>query len=243
MLGLSVVVAIASDAGGGLIGVGLIVVRMGLYLAGAIAIGMWLIPGLIRRTDNWPISQGVIAFTFTMCLLYGWAAEVVGGMAAITGAFVAGLMFGRSPLKSRIESGISTLAYGLFVPIFFINVGLSANARELTGENLWLVVTMIVVAVVSKILGAGLGARLSGFTNLESLQLGVGMMSRGEVGLIVATLGISEGLINPGVFSAVVGVVIVTTLLTPPALRSLFTRDVSTNTMSQSKEAQSSGGG
>jgi len=163
-------------------------------------------------------------------------------MAAITGAFIAGLMFGRSPLKSRIQSGISTLAYGVFVPIFFINVGLSANVRELTGGNLYLVLTMIVVAVISKILGAGLGARLSGLTNLESLQLGVGMMSRGEVGLIVAAVGISENIIDPGVFSAVVGVVIVTTLLTPPALRSLFKRRENTATVSPSKEAQSSGG-
>lgn len=243
VLGLSVVVALASDVGSGLVGVGLIVVWMGLYLAGAIVLGLWLIPGLTRRIDNWPISQGVIAFTFTMCLLYAWAAEAVGGMAAITGAFVAGLMFGRSPLKSRIETGISTLAYGLFVPIFFVNVGLSANAKELTGENLWLVVTMIVVAVVSKILGAGLGARLSGFTNLESLQLGVGMMSRGEVGLIVAALGISQNIIGPDVFSAVVGVVIITTLLTPPALRSLFRRDATPKTAAPTKETQSSGGG
>ena len=239
VLGLSVVVAIASDAGGGLVGIGLIVLWMVLYLVGAVIFGLWFIPTLSRLTERWPISQGLIAFTFTMCLLYAWAAEVVGGMAAITGAFVAGLMFGRSPFKGRIETGISTLAYGVFVPIFFINVGLSANARELTGENFWLVVTMIVVAVISKILGAGLGARLAGFTNLESFQLGVGMMSRGEVGLIVAALGISEGLINPGVFSAVVGVVIVTTLLTPPALRALFTSGASNVAAPQPKEVQS----
>jgi Kef-type K+ transport system membrane component KefB len=242
VLGLSVLVALASDAGGSLAGVGLIVLWMGLYLAGAIFLGLWLIPGLTRRIDNWPISQGIIAFTFTVCLLYAWAAEVVGGMAAITGAFVAGLMFGRSPLKSRIEAGISTLAYGVFVPIFFVNIGLSANARELTGESLWLVATMIVAAIISKILGAGLGARLSGFTNLESLQLGVGMMSRGEVGLIVAALGIRQQIIEPGVFSAVVGVVIVTTLLTPPALRSLFRRDAPMQMESPTKTTQSSGG-
>jgi Kef-type K+ transport system membrane component KefB len=87
---------------------------------------------------------------------------------------------------------------------------------------------MVVVAVVSKVFGAGLGARLSGFTNLESLQLGAGMMSRGEVGLIVAALGISEGLIDPLAFSAVVGVVIITTLLTPPSLRALFARGAQT---------------
>jgi Kef-type K+ transport system membrane component KefB len=84
------------------------------------------------------------------------------------------------------------------------------------------------VAIVSKVFGAGLGARLAGFDNREALQLGVGMMSRGEVGLIVATLGVSQGLLSAQVFAGVVGVVIVTTLLTPPALRQLFARPSAT---------------
>ncbi len=224
VLGLSILIALAAETSGGLASVGVITLRMVLYLVGASILGAWLLPRLSRRVDSLPISQGLIAFTMVTLLLYAWAAEALGGMAAITGSFLAGLLFASSPLKERIEQGVSTIAYGVFVPIFFMNVGLSANARELTGENIWLVATMIVVAVISKIVGAGFGARLAGFTNQEALQLGVGMMSRGEVGLIVATLGISEGLIDPGIFSAVVGVVIVTTLMTPPMLRVLFAR-------------------
>ena len=94
----------------------------------------------------------------------------------------------------------------------------------LGGESLWLMLVMVIVAVVSKVLGAGAGARLAGFSWLESLQFGVGMMSRGEVGLIVASVGISQGLISQGTYAAVVGVVIMTTLLTPPLLRLLFNR-------------------
>ena len=133
-------------------------------------------------------------------------------------------MFARTRVKEYIESGIGTLAYAVFVPIFFVNVGLSANARELTVQSLWLLVVMVVVAIIGKVLGAGGGAKLAGLTNLESLQLGVGMMSRGEVGLIVASVGILEGVISQQIFSTVVGVVIVTTLLTPVLLRSLFAR-------------------
>ncbi len=110
------------------------------------------------------------------------------------------------------------------MPVFFVNVGLAANARVLTGESLWLLLAMVGVAVISKILGSGLGARMAGFTNLESLQLGAGMTSRGEVGLIVASVGIAEGLISPDIFAVIVGVVIVTTLLTPAMLRSLFAK-------------------
>ena len=166
-----------------------------------------------------------MAFVLIVAFFYAWSAEVLGGMAAITGAFLAGLVFARSPLKDRIETGVSTLAYSFFVPVFFVNVGLAANAKLLTGESLWLLLTMIVVAVISKVLGSGLGARIAGFTNLEALQMGAGMTSRGEVGLIVASVGVAEGMISTDIFAVIVGVVIVTTLLTPAMLRVLFAKN------------------
>jgi Kef-type K+ transport system membrane component KefB len=224
VLGLSVFLALTDpNAGGGIIGALWSAARMLIYLLLALASGRWLLPRLARRVAPLPISQGLIAFAFVCILLYAWAAEAIGGMAAITGAFVAGLMLARSPQRERIENGISAIAYGVFVPVFFVNVGLSANARELTGENLLLLAALTVAAVVGKVAGAGYGALLSGFSRREALQLGVGMMSRGEVGLIVASVGIAQGAIDRGVFSAVVGLVIITTLLTPPLLRSLFT--------------------
>ncbi len=223
VLGLSVLVAVTSQgAGSGLASVGIITLQMVSYLLIASALGLWLLPRLSHIVDRLPISQGLIAFTFVTMLLYAWASEIWGNMAAITGAFLAGLLFTRSALKERIQSGSATIAYGIFVPIFFTHVGLSANAHELLGKNIWLALAMIGVAVVSKVMGAGLGARLAGFTTREAIQLGAGMMSRGEVGLIVATLGVTQVIISAQVFSAVVGVVIITTLLTPPVLRALF---------------------
>lgn len=226
VLGLSVFIALTLGSGG-LGGIAWIAVRMFLYLGIAAALGMALIPNLSQRIDRLPISQGFLAFVVVVTLFYAWSAEVLGGMAAITGSFLAGLMFARSPLKERIESGVSSLAYSFFVPIFFVNVGLEANARLLSGDSLWLLLGMSAVAIVSKILGSGLGARLAGFTNLEALQLGAGMSSRGEVGLIVASVGIAEGLISTDLFAVVVGVVIITTLLTPMMLRALFSGNIS----------------
>jgi Kef-type K+ transport system membrane component KefB len=223
VLGLSVFVAFVLGSAAGLGSILWIILKMILFLSIAITAGLLIIPKITHRIDSLPVSQGLIAFTFIVILFYAWSAEILGGMAAITGAFLAGLVFARSPLKERIETGISSLAYGVFVPIFFVNVGLSANARELTAENAWLLVIMSIVAVVSKVLGSGLGARLGGFSNREAIQLGAGMISRGEVGLIVASVGVMEGLIGPEIFSIIVGVVIITTLLTPPILRSLFT--------------------
>ncbi len=223
VLALSVFVALVIGGSAGLGGVVVIVLQMAGFLVVATVLGFLLLPDrLTRRVDQLPISQGLTAFVFTMMLLYSWSAEALGGMAAITGAFLAGLIFARSPLKDRIQASMSTIAYGLFVPIFFVNIGLGVNVRLLTGDSLTLMLALTVVAVVSKVVGSGLGARLGGLTNKESLQLGVGMMSRGEVGLIVVTVGIDAGLLGQDVFASVVGMVILTTILTPLLLRSLF---------------------
>lgn len=223
LLGLSVFIALIQPTSeSGLVSILLIVLKMVLFLGITSVIGMWLFPRLGNRVSNLPISQGLISFAFVTLLIYGWSAEVLGEMAAITGAFLAGLWFGRTTQRERIHRGIATIAYGIFVPIFFINIGLSVNARELTLESELLMLVLVLVAVISKIVGSGFGAILGGFTRREAVQLGAGMISRGEVGLIVAAIGIEQGLIQESTFSAVVGVVIITTLITPILLRALF---------------------
>lgn len=155
-------------------------------------------------------------------LLYAWAAEALGGMAAITGAFLAGLLFGRTPLRPHIEAGMHTLTYAWLAPVFFVSIGLDANARILGLGSLPFVLLVVVVAVLSKVLGCGIGARLGGFSNGEALRLGVGMASRGEVGLIVASVGLGAGLIGETIFASLVIMVLLTTLLTPILLRMLY---------------------
>jgi len=216
--GFLAVVAGSGSVGGFL----LILIRMIAFLGLSVAFGLWVLPRLSRLTSRLPISQGVLTLSIVVMLLYSVAAELVGGMAAITGAFLAGLMFARSHEKDRIESGMGPVAYSLFVPIFFVNIGLSVNIRDLESNAIWLTLVIILVAVVSKFLGAGLGARLGGFKWRESWQLGAGMVSRGEVGLIVANVGIASGLLTGDMFSSIVGMVLVTTLVTPPMLRILF---------------------
>ena len=227
VLGLSIFVALAVGSGG-IWSIVWIAARMVLYMGIASVVGMKFLPNLSRKIASLPISEGLMAFILVVALFYAWTAEVLGGMAAITGAFLAGLIFARSHLKDRIKTGVSTLAFSFFVPIFFVNIGLAANARVLTGDSLWLLLAMIIVAVISKVVGSGIGARIAGFTNLESLQLGAGMTSRGEVGLIVASVGVSEGMISANMFAVIVGVVIVTTLLTPAMLRALFAKSSTT---------------
>lgn len=223
ILFLSIFLATQSG-GGGSSGIFLIVVRMALFLMFSIVLGRWGLPWLVRKASRWPVSQSLLTISLVIMLVYSIAAEVIGGMAAITGAFLAGLMLARSPEKERIESGMHALAYGLFVPIFFINIGLSTNLRDFQAEAFWMALVLIVVAVAGKWLGAGWGARLGGLSRLEASQLGAGMISRGEVGLIVANVGMNEGLVPESGFSTIVVMVLVTTVITPPILRALFAR-------------------
>jgi Kef-type K+ transport system membrane component KefB len=224
ILSLSIFLAIEAGAGS-LGGVLWILVKMIAFLALSVGVGIWGLPWLMRRVAHLPISQGVLTLALVVMLAYGVAAELLGGMAAITGAFIAGLMMARSGEREQVEHGVHALAYGLFVPIFFINIGLSVNARSLQTEMIVFTLVITLTAIIGKWLGAGIGARLGGLSLRESIQLGAGMVSRGEVGLIVAGVGINQGLVSSGEFSAVVAMVLVTTLVTPPILRSLFAQN------------------
>ena len=221
ILFLSLFVALAGGGGGGVV-VLWVLLKMAAFLGLAIWLGARIIPRLSSLVNRLPISEGVVALAIVVTLLYAWAAEALGGMAAITGAFLAGLLFARTPLRHHIEARMRTLAYSWLVPVFFVSIGLEANARALGLEGLPFALLIVVVAVLSKVVGAGIGAWLGGFSNGEALRLGVGMISRGEVGLIVATVGLDAGLIGEGVFASVLLMVLATTLLTPIMLRALY---------------------
>lgn len=197
----------------------IIVLQMVLFLAGSILLGFWLLPKAAEWVHDQPISEGLAALAIVAALLFSWAAEETGGLAAITGAFIAGLGFGRSHLRDELAGKMHVIAYGFFVPIFFVSIGLKTNIRLLTGDLLPLTVVLIVIAIVSKIIGSGLGARLAGFDTQRALRVGLGMVSRGEVGLIVASVGVSAAIIQTELFSVVTVIVLVTTLVTPLLLR------------------------
>lgn len=200
----------------------IILVRMVLFLAGAAVVGLFILPTLLNRVADLPISQSVTTAALVIALLFAWASEALGGIAAITGAFMAGLFLARTPYVRQIESGIAALAYGLFVPIFMVNIGLQANLRAINGEAWYLAISLTIVAIVSKVIGSGLGALAGGFDRRDSLRLGIGMISRGEVGLIVASVALAAELVQREAFSEIVFMVIVATLVTPPLLRLVY---------------------
>jgi Kef-type K+ transport system membrane component KefB len=223
ILFLSLFVALMGE-GAGIVAIVWVLAKMVLFLGAAVWIGTRAVPWLSALVDELPISEGVMALAIVLTLLFAWAAEVLGGVAAITGAFLAGIAFSGTPLRQEVERGMHTVAYAWLVPVFFVSIGLEANARALGVEGIPFALLVVVVAIVSKVLGCGLGARLGGFSTGEALRLGVGMVSRGEVGLIVASVGLSGGLIQESTFATVVIMVLATTLLTPIMLRALYPR-------------------
>ncbi|MDT8304896.1 MAG: cation:proton antiporter [Anaerolineae bacterium] len=224
---LSLSFLLVGGATGGALTILITVGRMVLYIVLAVIAGLYVLPWMIRRAEQMPVSQGLLSFVIVAVLFYAWSAEMIGGMATITGAFMIGLFLGRTPFRERIESGIAAMAYAFFVPIFFVDIGLEVNMRSIgSGQGLVFALAITVVAILSKIVGSGLGARLAGFSWRPALQLGIGMVSRGEVGLIVASVALANGLLSAENFSIVVFMVIVATLVTPPMLRASFAAEV-----------------
>lgn len=206
-----------------------IVARMALYLGGAFVVAWFVVPRLINWISTMPAirqSYGIPALALVVALVFGWSAEEWGGVAAITGAFIAGVGFSRAKadVKHEIEASASQIAYSFLVPIFFVHVGLETNLRAFPLSALPLALLLLVVALISKVGGCGLGARWGGFAPREALQLGVCMISRGEVGLIIATLGVTSGVFQTDqpLFAALFLVILVTTVVTPLLVRQVF---------------------
>jgi Kef-type K+ transport system membrane component KefB len=207
----------------------LIIVRMALYIVIAFLISWFIVPRLMNWLHNRPeaaLSYGMPAFAIILALLFGWSAEHFGGVAPITGAFLAGIGLSRLPekIKHPIEDAVSNIAYAFLVPIFFVAVGLQVDLSQFQLAALPLATLLLLVAVASKIIGSGLGAYWGGFNRIQSLRLGVSMVSRGEVGLIIASLGLSRGLFTPTdeLFLSLFLVILLTTVLTPILVRIVF---------------------
>jgi len=144
------------------------------------------------------------------------------GLADITGAYIAGIAFCSTRCVESLETKTHGLSYMFFTPIFLANIGIHTSFEGMTGNLVLFTALLVVVAIISKLVGCGLGAKISKFTNRESLQVGVGMIARGEVSFIVATKGIIVGYISSMLFPSVIVVVLVTVLVTPLLLKAAF---------------------
>lgn len=163
------------------------------------------------------VTEAIISAGLILCFFLAYIAEQF-GVAGIIGAFAAGLAISQTDYKHEVEHKLQPIAYTIFVPIFFVSVGFSVSFKGL-GSQIGLLILFFVVALLTKLIGSGLGARLTGYSRRSALGIGSGMVSRGEVALIIATIGLESGLLEQEYFTVLVIVVILTTIVTPLLLK------------------------
>lgn len=176
----------------------------------------------IEKNDH---KRRVAIFAIAFCFILAYVSEIGFGIADITGAYFAGVMLCQSKIRDYVDVKIHDASTVFFSCIFFASVGLKVTLGGMTLKVWMFAVILTLIAIISKMVGCGLGAKICKFTWKESLQTGVGMISRGEVALIVAEKGRQVGLISEDLFAPIILVVIVTTLITPILLKVVFKGD------------------
>lgn len=185
----------------------------------ASVVALWFISKPLLRLLETHV-EGFLALALGIGFLLAWSAQALGGLAPITGAYIAGLLLARAAPQTPVAHGVETLATGFFATMFFVSIGLGVRLDNLP----WVALALFTaLAIVTKVVGCGLGAFVSRMPFSDSLAIGIGMIPRGEVALIVASLGFQSHLINAGWFSMLVVLASATTLITPPLLKLAFT--------------------
>ena len=202
------------------VSIALLIGKKILFFVLIILASKWLVPKFIQIFSKFKVTEGALSAGLIICFSFAYFAEYL-GIAGIIGTFFAGIAIAQTKFKEEIEHKVEPIAYGIFVPFFFVSIGLAVSFEGI-GNQIGLIVVFSIVAILSKFLGSGIGARLSGFQTRSSMGIGAGMISRGEVALILAAMGLESGLLPTEYYTAMIIVVIVTTLVTPPLLKIFF---------------------
>lgn len=194
-----------------------ILILLGLWvLFGALIVVLhkWIIPQIIHLADYIEATQAPTIFALVICFVMAYIADKV-QLDAVLGAFVAGIAVSNSKYyKEKIGSNIEAIGYSIFIPVFFISIGLNLEFSSFL-KDFWLIVFFTITGVIGKLFGAGFGAKLSGFDLKDSYVIGSGMISRGEMALIIGQIGFSAHLLSEEYYSAVIISVILITIISP----------------------------
>ena len=203
----------------------LVLGRIVAFFGFVLVVGLVMYRVFLKMEEKWHhrrIAIYAVAFAFLM----SYVAERYFGIADITGAYFAGIVMCRlSSARDYVASKTNVLGYMLFSPLFFASIGIKTNLEGLTVQMFGFAVALTIIAILTKIVGCGLGAKLCHFTGKESLQVGVGMVCRGEVALIVANRGLELGVLSGTLMAPVIITVVGGTILTPILLKLVFRHD------------------
>ncbi len=204
---------------------GKVVINTLLFFALALIVGYLLFKLFKLFDERYPHTRRIPILGLALCFFLAYEAEYLFGIADITGAYVAGIILCSLRDSDYIAHEVDENSYLLFGPVFFASIGLKTNIDNIDANILLFSLGFVVVALITKIIGCGLIAKVCKFNFNESLKIGVGMMTRGEVALIVAQKGLSVELLSPVYFTAVILLIIVSSISTPIILKLLFARD------------------
>lgn len=199
-----------------------IVIQTVLFFVFAFVVGI-VTYKIFKFVDNkYPHTRRIPIAGLAFCFALSYIAERYFRIADITGAFVAGIILCSIRDSEYIAEKMDINSYMLFGPVFFASIGLKTSIESFDTNLLLFSIGFVLVALISKIIGCGLMAKVLGFNKNESLKIGIGMMTRGEVALIVAQKGLSVGLMTSVYFTAVILLIIISSVLTPILLKILY---------------------
>ncbi len=202
-----------------------VLVNTVLFFVFAIVVG-FLSYKVFKMVDTrYPHTRRIPIAGLAFCLAMAYIAEKYFGIADITGAYVAGIILCSIRDSKYIAEKMDTNSYIMFGPIFFASIGLKTNVDNISMGILVFSIAFVLVGLLSKVIGCGLMARLCKFNQLDSLKIGVGMMTRGEVALIVSQKGLTAGLLTPVYFTSVILLIIISSVMTPIILKILYSKD------------------
>lgn len=187
------------------------------FLILLVLLSVYVIPRLINLSQRLTLPVPETLVTMIIVAFASWGAEEV-GLSNVIGAFFAGLALNRTSAQKTLKKNFIVIGYSSFIPIFFVSIGLDMSIKGILHDFI-LFIVLVIGGVFSKLVGAGLGAKIAGFSNSSSLLVGTGMVSRGEMALVVAQIGLTNHLLAPAAYSTVIGAIIMTTVISPFLLK------------------------
>ena len=224
VIGIVVLTCVIGASSGTGTDLGQVLLNTVLFFVVAIVVGIVIHYAMQWLDKRNPHTQRITIISIAFCFALAYVAEQYFGIADITGAYIAGILLCTMEDASYVERRVDISNYVIFAPVFFASIGLKTDVSGLTPDILLFCVCFVIVALATKIVGCGLAAKACRFSWGDSLKVGVGMMTRGEVALIVAQKGLEVGVVDPVYFTAVILLIVVSSVATPLGLKNLFVK-------------------
>lgn len=219
---VALTLVISLKGGSGSANLGVVILKVAVFFACAVGSGLLVNRFMHWLDDHYPHTRRMPIASLCYCFLLGYIAETYFGIADITGAYLAGVVLCNLSDRDYIERRIDISAYMVFAPLFFTGIGLKTSFGSMNTKLVIFSILFVIVALGAKVIGCGGSALFLGFKKKDALKIGIGMMSRGEVALITAQKGLAAGLLSADFFSAIILLIIVSSIVTPIFLKRVY---------------------